>query len=197
VFETDALAAFRERLLATLAEHEVAVKAGATPAFEAIEPLIAHYESLMPARRGDRFALDGWLIQDLAESWSGGPIKLSRTILPLYGGEWSWQRLPWVGEQDRSGQRVYGITFKGQNQLSSVQLLGSPWVCHELGHGVFAKAPAPFLQQFEDIVEDHCRPILRKSLAGSHQPGSGPDQKHCGTCPAALAAARGPTELAS
>lgn len=168
VFDNDALVAFRAGLLAMLAEHEVAVQAGATPAFGAIELLAARYESLIPARPGDRFTFDSWVIQDLSESWSLGSIKLPRTILPLYGNEWSWQRLPWIGEHDRSGQRVYGITFRGRDQLGSVQLLGYPWVCHELGHGLFVKAPAGFLQEFVQTVEDYCRPILRKVLADSH-----------------------------
>jgi len=168
-FENEALAFLREGLLAVLREHETAVKEGATPAFGSIESLLLQYESLLPTRLGDRFMVDSWLIRDLSESWSLGPVKLPRTILPVYGSEWMWQRLPWIAERNRSGQRVYGITLKGRDELGSIQLLDYPWVCHELGHALFAKAPPEFLDEFVRLVEDYCRPILRKAVADSHQ----------------------------
>jgi hypothetical protein len=119
-------------LLTLLEQHETAVAAGGTPAHRAIESLVSHYETILQPNLGERFALDAWLIQDLSENWSRGPITLPCTILPLCGPEWMWQRLPWIEEANNSGQRVYAITLKGRNQLSSVRLLQYPWLCHEL-----------------------------------------------------------------
>ncbi len=166
-FEDPAFAFLRMELLTVLRNHEDAVRLGASPAFEAIETLLTRYESLLPSRPGDRFALDSWIIQDLLESWSTGPVKLPHTILPLYGNEWMWQRLPWIEQADRSGHRIYAITLKGREQLSSVRLLDYPWLCHELGHGLFTKCPTEVLEEYANAVEQHCKPLLRKTFADS------------------------------
>lgn len=166
-FEDPAFCNLREELLAVLQTHESAVTLGAAPAFEAIESLLTRYESRLPSRPGDRFILDSWIIRDLSESWSLGPVKLPRAILPLYGNEWMWQQLPWVAQADRSGHRIFAITLKGRDKLSSVKLLDYPWLCHELGHGLFTKCPSEFLQEFVGFVENYCQPILRKTLADS------------------------------
>jgi hypothetical protein len=118
---------------------------------------------------GERFNLDAWLIQDLSSMWSSGVIKLPQTILPLYGSEWMWQKLPWIQELDGSGQRLYAITFKGRDQVNSICLLEYPWLCHELGHALFSKAPALFLQDFVKSVKDYCRPISRKAFSDSSE----------------------------
>lgn len=166
-FEDAAFACLRGIFLTVLQDHDEAVQLGTMPAFGAIENLLSRYESLFTSRPSDRFVLDSWLIQNLAEGWSLGNVKLPNTILPVYGNEWMWQRLPWFEQPDGAGHRIYGITLKGRNQLSSVRLLEYPWICHELGHGLFSRCPAQFLQEFVDIVDHHCRPILRKAFSDS------------------------------
>src|SRR5882672_7699070 len=76
-FGSEVLALYHKELLNIAEQHEIAVASGAAAAYGAIDCLLTRYESLMPSRPAERFIVDAWMVQDLAEMWSQGTVKLS------------------------------------------------------------------------------------------------------------------------
>src|SRR5438045_2222097 len=54
----------------------------------AVVDLVDGYLNVLPSSFGERFFVDGWMIQDICETWERSEIQFSRMIVPQYAGEW-------------------------------------------------------------------------------------------------------------
>lgn len=105
---------------------------------------------ILPRSFGDRFWFDAVMIDSIKKSWSRQAQRLSHTIIPNYGSEWSHARNN-IPSAPRSGQghSINIIYIPGEDALDDVDLLAYPFMCHELGHNLFFYDDSLFVGCFE------------------------------------------------
>ena len=89
----------------------------------------------LPQSFGERFAFDAAIISSIAEDWSSDSAHLSRMLVPRYAKEWGHVTVTLPADR-RLGHAVDMILIPGEDDLTSVDLLDYPWLCHELGHNL-------------------------------------------------------------
>ncbi|HEX8163541.1 MAG TPA: hypothetical protein VF538_16850 [Pyrinomonadaceae bacterium] len=108
---------------------------------------------ILPRNFGDRFWFDAEMIESIKKSWSHQGQRLSDTIIPNYGPEWSHARDN-IPSTPRSGQgkSINVVYIPGEDALDDIDLLTYPFMCHELGHNLFFYNDSLFVGCFEDVL---------------------------------------------
>lgn len=105
---------------------------------------------ILPRNFGDRFWFDAEMIQSIKKSWNHQVQRLSNTIIPNYGSEWSHasSNIP-SAPGSGQGKSINVIYIPGEDSLDDVDLLAYPFMCHELGHNLFFYNDALFVDCFK------------------------------------------------
>lgn len=121
---------------------------------------------ILPATFGDRFWFDAQMIDAIAQAWNGTSQRLSGTILPKAGREWAHGSafIPLAsGSEKRKAINV--INVPGRDDLIDIDLLGYPWMCHELAHNLFYYNDTLFVDSFKKTLDDFLGTLRLRAIA--------------------------------
>lgn len=133
---------------------------------QAVGKLFDQYERLFANGFGPRFHLDAWLSDDICRQWSTLPVNLPRPIIPIYGDQWGYSLLPFPWAKVNPVP-IYAICFPGRSEISDLNLLEYPWLCHELAHHLLSRAGSGFATNFKLLVGQFIKTARRKASADS------------------------------
>lgn len=140
---------------------------------EAISAFVSRVRAILeclPQSCGERFKFDAAMIQSVVESWNQrGTVRLSNAIVPRHNLPWGHQIVPLPSENPEQAHVLNLIHFPGEDDLKRVDLLGYPWMCHELGHTVLFRNDSVFVNSFERSLQ---QVLGRLRLAGLPDSGS-------------------------
>jgi len=132
----------------------------------AVARLIDYYERLFFSGFGTRFSVDAWLSQNICKQWSTPVRSVPCQIIPIYGNQWAYSLLPSPWDTSRPIS-IYAVCFPGRSEISDVNLLDYPWLFHELGHHLLARADAGFAARFNQHLAGFVKTVARKATADS------------------------------
>jgi hypothetical protein len=113
--------------------------------------------ALLPQGYQRRFLFDACMIGAILADWNGEQQRLSSTIYPRYGAEWSHGHVRMPTRRLNASDSFLGfITFPGTDDLANIELIDYAFLCHELGHNLLhyddAAFTRPFTAQLEQIT---------------------------------------------
>lgn len=161
-----------EELKAGLIHVQRAVTLGQTER-ENLSGLTAQIELVvaqLPQSYRDRFFFDSAMIGIIALQWNEGRQRLSSTIFPRYGTEWSHGRIQMPTRSRNTNDSFLSfITLPGTDDLASVDLLDYAFMFHELAHNLLFFDDIAFKKDFSTQLD---RVTGHLSLAGIADRGS-------------------------
>jgi hypothetical protein len=133
---------------------------------ESLLRLVDFYERLFLNGFGNRFDVDAWMSSDICDRWSNSSVNLPRQIIPIYGSQWAYSLLPAPLSKERP-VCIYAVCFPGRSEISDLDLLEYPWLCHELGHHLLSRSGSNFAQNFKHHLDQFVKTAIRKATADS------------------------------
>ena len=89
--------------------------------------------SQLPTSYGPRFDFDAAFVFALAADWNPN-LALPGMSVPKHQGEWGFSELP-LPTIDRQRMPIVRVFhFPGQDSIEDIDLLGYPWLAHEVAH---------------------------------------------------------------
>jgi hypothetical protein len=125
-----------------------------------IEEFIGH----LPHSFNARFKFDSAMTKAICEEWSRNGTYLSDIIVPSASDKWGHFSVTYA-RYGGSSVPVDLILFPGGPGLEGVDLLGYPFLCHELGHNVLFKHDQVFGPRISPVLDRFTHSLQRRSMA--------------------------------
>lgn len=122
------------------------------------------FRRALPETFGDRFQFDSLLIQAIIKEWSAFGARFSGFIVPRYGPEWGFYKIPMPSEDDKSAHMICVVSFPGGDRLGDVDLSDYAWLLHELAHDAFYSSRY-FVDNCGKRLTDRLRVLKLRSTA--------------------------------
>lgn len=121
---------------------------------------------ILPETFGERFWFDCQMIAAIQSSWNKSVQRLSGTILAKPDQEWSHKSvfIPIGNDRDKA-KAINVISIPGRDDLTEVDLLEYPWMCHELAHNLFYYDDLPFVEGFNKSLDRHLGQLRLRAIA--------------------------------
>jgi hypothetical protein len=118
----------------------------------------------LPQSFGPRFMFDSMMIKAICEEWSRQGTYISDLIVPFPSNEWGHLSASYARPNGTSVP-VDLILFPGSQDLDGVDLLGYPFLCHELGHNILFKHNQAFGPRFSPALDRFAHSLQRRAMA--------------------------------
>lgn len=125
-----------------------------------VEAFIEH----LPQVFGPRFLFDSLMISAIRDDWGQQGTELPKMIVPLASDEWGHSTVTYARAAGASVP-VDLIRFPDGADLGDADLLGYPFLCHELGHNALFTYDDVFGPLFLPALDEHINSLRRRALA--------------------------------
>ena len=118
----------------------------------------------LPSDFGSRFLFDSAMIRFTCDEWSQQGTSFSALLMPLLAEEWGHLTVTYARHGKKSVP-VDLILFPGGPNLEAVDLLGYPFLCHELGHNVLFRHDNVFEPRFQVVLDEYSHSLQIRAMA--------------------------------
>ncbi len=165
-FASSPLTAIGDMLVNVISDVQMSVQAGGSSAedSERIATYIAGVLESLPTSFGDRFAFDAQLIHALAGEYSQGAAHLSSMLVPKPSQEWGHQTVAMPSSDGKTAHVIDVIHLPGDDNLTDINLLDYPFLCHEIGHNILFRDGDAFIAAFGQELDAVLAAVQRQTL---------------------------------